>query len=329
MAEKSSFSAQSLVYVEVSMTSPIDRIRKSLSEVEHGIKSIKSSISTNPKEAWTLKLSLRSFQSQRTLLQQELEELCLAAGNEICSYRIVDCESLGIANLGLSLISFQDVFSIVYAAQHDGPRLSNRLSDEVANAKKLLFGYAFEGSVGISMFTPADFRLLESDIKYAAEFLFRLTTCKTVEEIHVFSKILGPAAMRSFYKWCKVNSDLNTGLEITWKAARQDVSRFEILRSTFHSLQKILDLVTEVTEERRTLSGTLVGADVQTKSFHFVCDTEGHIRGKMVQNDSLEINLPKRCKIEVIRFAEIRFASEKEVVTYHLVKLLEPGDSTR
>lgn len=305
----------------------IDRIRLSLSEVEQRIDSLKSSISKNPKDAWTLKLSMRSFQSQRTLLQRELEDLCLEAGHEVCSYRIVDCESIGIANLGLSLISFQDVFSIVYAAQKDGPRLSNRLSDEVANATKLLFSYSFEGSVGISMITSADFRLLESDVKFAAELLLRLTNCRSVEEIHEFSKRLGPASMRNFYKWCKVNSDLNTGLEIIWKAARQEVSRFQIPRSTFHSLQKILDLVTEFTEERTILTGTLVGADVQTKSFHFVCDTQGHIRGKIVRDGSLEIKLPKRCSIDVIRFSEIRFASEKEVVTFQLVGILEEDSS--
>jgi hypothetical protein len=69
--------------------------------------------------------------------------------------------------------------------------------------------------------------------------------------------------------------------------------------------------------------GTLQGADVRTRTFHFEPDQGEDFRGSFLDaiNESHPVGLPKRYNVTVRKTVKIRFSTEEEKVSYHLERL--------
>ncbi|WP_143549296.1 hypothetical protein [Rhodopirellula bahusiensis] len=312
----------------------IDSCKRSLANVDARISDVRQAINKNPEEAWKLELSLSSLQSQRKLLEKEIDELSLQAGREVCSYRIVDTDALPIASLGESLVSFQEVFTTIYSAAKQDSEKRTRVPHAHVAESKLLFNYSFAGSVGIAMASPSDPQFFESDLRHAVDILFELASGDD-EQVHAHAEKLGKVSIRKLYNWAKVHVDINSGIEIIWRTGADSFIQSLISKEAFRDLELRLFKVTDIIEDRRMLSGELVGADVKNNTFHFVADDGLEIRGKYSKANSEDqhIELPMNCIVEVLKHTELRYTTDDEVIRYELLRIMladrKTGDETQ
>ncbi len=66
-----------------------------------------------------------------------------------------------------------------------------------------------------------------------------------------------------------------------------------------------------------------VGADITGKTFHMELAGGVDIRGRFTDAISADqaVTLPHYCAAELLKHTRIRYSTEKEEVTYHLLKL--------
>jgi hypothetical protein len=80
-------------------------------------------------------------------------------------------------------------------------------------------------------------------------------------------------------------------------------------------------------EKTETIEGTLVGADITSKRFHFIADkATTSIRGRFADaiSESHKAQLPARYTATIKRTIQATLATEEERVWHFLVDLAEP-----
>jgi transcriptional regulator with XRE-family HTH domain len=273
-------------------------------------------------------LALESLRKRQENLEIQFEKASLNRHLDVCDYRLfcdtTEAEQPTLRGFTKTLFDFQNLFSQVYAAiKTNAPRLTTRLSAEIAQETDFGVNYTYTGSLGVVLTLPNE-RLLfgASDIDESIKTVFELVKLENTDRIAEYAKKLGVATIRALYDWTSDQVNSGLGSQIQWK--RGDDVRFETFVQ-FPELAKLKDAIESTSDEEITelsLFGTLVGIDIPTRSFHLSFEAGDDIRGNF--SDELaqfRFELPKVCKAKIIKTKTVRYSTDKETIQYLLTEL--------
>jgi hypothetical protein len=272
-------------------------------------------------------LSLRKLHEN---LSAEYDAVANDIGFDILHYRILD-DHPSARTLAKSVNGFQDAFSLIYEATRTGPKQRRIFNPELAHMSELRAAYTYPGSFGI-VFTIPNERLLIPDQQTALEdaAMQVMEIAKAGSNTKVIAdavKAVGKAPIVAIYEWAKNNAANNAGAAIDWQRERTTRDSVLLQAPEFAALSETIEKTSEIIETIESFEGTLVGADVKSKRFHFIADNAtASIHGRFSDAISEEhkAELPARYMAVIRKTVQTTFATEEEKISYFLSKLDDP-----
>jgi len=305
----------------------IAEIQEKLLETNKAIAEMEKAIAIDPKS-----LSLSAMMKSLENRYQDLEAHFLAAvdslGIDVCAYRIFpEEESPTLKALSSVLGDFQNLVSTVYDAIKTAiPKIRARISAEIVAETEFRFGYTFPGSVGVVLTIPNQRLLIgESYLDESLRVISEMAKVHDSPEVLEYAKRLGPASVRSLYKWAYDHAESGLGVDIEWRRQQLIKTRLFAQRPELERLHQIIGLTSEERVSELTVYANLVGVELIRRSFHLKLDTGEDIRGSLAEDIDISekqtVELPKRYKAHVKKTEKIRYSTEEEDISYNLLNL--------
>lgn len=306
------------------MSALID-IRYKLQDTEAEIVRAERSLAKHPKSV-TAVLTMESILKRKEQLVKEFEEIANENVLDVCSYRVFSEieDSIKIVSFSNALYNFQTLFTTVVDAVKNGPKERAKPDAALVAQTAFDFGYCFSGSAGVVMTMPDELLLFgENDFDTAISSIFEMAQSKTPETIALFAKRFGVASIRKLYRWMNDHLQAGTGADIQWKKGQETKFKLFIQLPQLEVLKNIIDSSSDEKEDVLELSGELVGLDVDTKRFHMKVEGGDDIKGDVapIIGTKKTLELPKHYTADVLVKRKIYYATEKEEVSYFLLKL--------
>ena len=275
-----------------------------------------------------LRLSLESVVKRFRELEADFQELADQKTMAVCKYRLFRETDEGLSLRGFSgaLSEFQSSFSSLYAAIQSGPRKRTKLSRDVVRATRFNFGYAYAGSVGVVLTIERE--RMQVDIGALTDTIttfFHLAGAPTRNDIREIGRRLGPAPLRSIFKWAQAHITDGIGADILWLHGKETTHLF-LQRD---GIQRLRDEIVATSDEERkelTITGVLTGASVVTKRFDFLTDYGDIIKGNFTYAISRDhaVRIPNaRYRATVEKVSTVNYFSAEEKTTWKLLRLEE------
>lgn len=276
-----------------------------------------------------LRLSLESVVKRFEELRIDFDELADRKALDVCSYRLFKEAGEGPSLRGFSgaLHEFQAAFSALFDAIQNGPRRRTRLGPDVVEATKFGFGYAYAGSVGVVLTIERERMLIDAGpLDDTITTFFSLAQAPTRDDIQQIGRRLGPAPLRSIFKWADAHVSDGIGADISWRHGEQIAVRLFLQRAEMEHLRDEIAATSEEEREPLTVTGVLTGASVVTKRFDFQPDDAEAISGRFTDaiSEAHEVRIPSgRYRARVEKVTKIQYSSEQETTVWHLLSLEE------
>jgi hypothetical protein len=272
-------------------------------------------------------LSLRKLHEN---LRAEYDARANDLGFDILHYRILD-DHPSAKTLARSVSGFQDAFSLIYEAKRMGPKQRRVFNPDMAKITELKAAYTYPGSFGI-VFTIPNERLLIPDIQTsledaAAQVMEIAKAGRDTKIIADAVKEVGKAPIVAIYEWAKNNATNNAGAAIDWRRERETRDSVVLQAAEFAVLSETIETTSSTVDTVAPIEGTLVGADVKSRRFHFIGDnatTSIHGRFTDAISEEHKAELPARYIAFIKKTVQTTLATEEEKVSHFLIKLEEP-----
>jgi hypothetical protein len=247
-------------------------------------------------------------------------------GVDVCRYRLIPTTNNGVKIGGLSaaLSAYQSMFSILFDALSSGPRKTTRISSETMEKTAFDYGYSFAGSVGVAMTIP-NARLVgvETTFDEAFRIISELAKASTTAEVLKHARRIGPAPIRSFYRWAEDHLKSKMSADIVWQRGEETKARMLVQDAEFEAIVRV---IRETSEEERhdiTTTGSLIGIDESRHSFHFKADSGEDYLGTFVCiiDAANPVSIPSRFRANITRVKTIQYAVEEEKDRYEMTDL--------
>jgi hypothetical protein len=268
-------------------------------------------------------LSLRRLHGE---LQIEFAVAANASGLDVCHYRILNDRPTA-KGLSESIRGFQESVLIAYDAILNGPKARRSIAPTVAVLAELQVAYAYPGSFGIAFTVPNDRMLLPdfpSSFDQATEAILDLAKAQGDRPAIIRAeRRYGKSLMNAVYTWANDNATNHVGVGVEWRRG-EDVRRETVIQvPEFAALSESMVRITDSHDELVDIPGTLVGADTESKKFHFVTESDADIRGKFNEaiSESQAARLPGKYKAYLRKTIKTSFATERDQVSYFLERL--------
>ena len=288
---------------------------------------LERSVAQSP-DSLGLRLSLQSVVKRFDELQGDFQDLADQKSVDVCSYRLFSDVAAGPSLRGFSgtLQEFQAAFTALFDAIRHGPRRRSIRSPDVVEATKFGLGYAYAGSVGVVLTLERERMLIDAGpLQDTITTFFSLAGARTSEEIREIGQRLGPAPIRSVFRWAEAHVSDGIGADISWRHG-DETTRLFLQRAEMQRLRDEIDATSEETRKNLTLKGFLTGASIVTKRFDFQPEDADAIKGYFTDAISTEhdVRIPRgRYRASVEKVTKIQYSTEKETETWHLLRLDE------
>jgi hypothetical protein len=220
----------------------------------------------------------------------------------------------------------------MYEAVKTGqPKPNKRPSVDAESNTELLVAYTFPGSLGVVFalpnprlhFYPAD---ISTYLDEAVNALFRLAKAGQSEDVAIAARTFGLGPINAVYDWAKGHAQHHLNARIEW--LRSDVVRDSVTVQypEFERLSKTIERTGEESQSEVVMRGTLVGADVMSRRFHFVDqidENEPDIRGRFSEaiSESETKQIPGRYKATLRKTTRKNYSTDEEDISWFLMKL--------
>lgn len=298
-----------------------------LQESSSAIAQLERALTKHP-DSPSLRVNLESVSKQFGQLEAEFHALADRQALDVCSYRLFKETAGGPSLRGFSgaLHEFQTAFSALFDALQNGPRRRTRLTPDVVESTRFGFGYAYAGSVGVVLTLERERMLIDvGTLTDTITTFFDLAQAPTRDDIREIGRKLGPAPLRSIFRWAEAHVSDDIGADISWRHG-DETATLLLQRAQMQHLRDEIDATSEEEHAQFTLTGVLTGASVVTKRFDFQPDDAEAINGRFTDAISTEheVRIPSaRYRASVEKTTKIRYSSEEETQTWHLLKLEE------
>ncbi len=257
--------------------------------------------------------------------RHELEGIAEYQGVELCDYRLIPRRDgrLILPHISNSLLQYQYVFSQIYDGLRNGVKRIARIGNEAWQESVLQIGYTYSGSFGTVLMAPSKRDFFEGSFDRTVEAVDQLLNIRDEYEVRDIAKTLGEAVIKRLHDWSAANVEGNFDADVRWR--RSDGRQFGRLIN-YEDMARIVMLISATSDEERTpiqSSGVLVGADVQSRSFHFVEPNGGAYRGSLAEGfpTGTVFEVPGSYRADITRISTINYASGRESERFELVRL--------
>jgi hypothetical protein len=273
----------------------------------------------------SLKLNLASATKMAERAEAELSEVALRDQVDIVNYRLVRRTSSDFIVRGVSrsLELFQETVTLIYDALTGRPKARARVRSESHSESQMLFGWSYEGSLGIVLLAPSEKGLFRTRFDDVATAITQVFDIGNSYELKDAAARVGTAAVRKLYEWAETNASEGYDLDLRWRnAAAIEYGRY-VDTSQFGRLAKLISETSEVEERRSVLTGALVGFDSVHRSFHFVVPGgdayKGHLAKDFPQRREHTVN--RSYEATIVSSTTTRFSTGEEAVRHYLTEL--------
>lgn len=269
--------------------------------------------------------NLRSLRKRHSDLEIVFREIAASLELDVCHYRIVVNERPTIAGLSAIWGDFQALFSLVYDALKNGPKLRARAGADVVNETALGFAYSYPGSVG-AVLTLTNERLLlgRTLLDDAIETTMEVVRTPDTQSLAALSKKLGPPPIRAAYKWAEDQLAYGMESEVTWRRREQLKASFLVQKPELEKFRSIADATSPQETEEIICVVDLLGADISTHSFHAEMPDGTPIRGKAMPgliDQTNKVELPQSYRATILKTTIVRFSLDDPDVSWLLTML--------
>lgn len=271
---------------------------------------------------------MASMRKQRSSLEHQFEELSRRAGIDVCNYRLFGAGVDFAAGIFRSLVGFQDLLTGTFAAVKSGQRRNQRgrVGEVETRESALTLSHTYSGSAGF-VFTMPNERLLltETPLDGAFNAVFEMAKIDTLAGVRSMAERLGVGVIRDLYAWSSAQIAADLGADIDWRRGDQVRSSVFVEPKNLRQLSGLIDQTSDTSEETITLSGTLKGADVTPKRFHFKPDDGEDIRGTFSDaiSEKHRVSLPSRYRAEIAVRTTVKYSTDETQIEHFLVHLDE------
>lgn len=261
--------------------SALERARRQAAIIER----FEGALRQNPHDR-SLQIGLRTA---RRKAEETFRVFELAAGEahvEVLSYRIErptrQYPALAIAE---SVSAFQRLLFGVVDAVANGAKTRARYSRELIESASLNFAYSFPGSTGLVFSIAKQEDLFrEGQLDRAISEINQIANVTSAAQALEKANSLGLAAISQVYNWVDTNAYWDNEVDYVWTAPRGEQSGQRVTRDQFRSLKEILQNVVESTAGDIDVYGSLVGLDLNRRTFHFISRDEEDFLGKLSED---------------------------------------------
>lgn len=269
-------------------------------------------------------LNLESLEKRHERLLGEMVVAAEAVGQDVCTYKVVPDRRIKLAGLASVLGLYQSLVSVVYDALKYGPKAKATVHADVAEHTSFDFGYAFAGSAGFVFTVPNERNLFnDSTLDESLRVIREIAKAAGPSDILAFARRLGPAPIRVMYKWAVDHVQSAFNADIEWRRGHDVRDETRIRVFDFQRLQQTISATSDDEREEVTSTGTLLGADVSARTFHFRPDAGGDVRGTSgdVIDLAHSVVLPQRYTATILKTTKVLFSTEEEKSSYELIRL--------
>lgn len=271
-----------------------------------------------------LELDLLSARSMSRKLHEEFLASAPDFGVDVCHYRIVPeySNDYSVAGVAASLLGFQEIFSLIFAALKIGPRNTARMPEDMAQLSALSVGYTFAGSLGIVLTVEGAKTLFGDLFDETAAAVYGLMEIKNQEDVRLNASRYGKAVVTKFYQWSRKNYERSYALDIRWKGVSGNERGRFLSRSDLARVMDNIGRTSEVSKGTTSVLGVLAGGDIVTRRFHLIDDNDVVYRGGLSPEFKAEsLELGRRYVAHILVEATAKYAAEEEDRQYTLLAL--------
>lgn len=269
-----------------------------------------------------VRINLAAKQKLLRRARQELEGIAESQGVELCDYRLVprQDERLLLPHISNSLLQYQYVFSQTYDSITNGVKRNARIGREPWQESILQVGYTYSGSFGTVLMAPSKRDFFEGSFDKTVEAVDQLMNISDEHDVRDVAKTLGEAVIKRLHDWSLANVEGHFDADVRWR--RSDGRQFGRVVE-FDDMARMVTLISATSDEERQqidAVGVLVGADLQTRSFHFVVPNGGTYRGALAESfpAGAVLELPGSYNASITRISTINYASGRESERFEL-----------
>ena len=306
--------------------SVVERTRKVFASVAR----LEAELSRAPRNP-SLQVNLAAMNKLAQKSQNELFAFAESSHVEICNYRLLpeSAASFGLPFVSQSLLSFQYLFTQIHDAFKNGPKAIASYGQEAFNESVLELAYTYSGSLGVVLLAPSERDFFSGNLDRSIEALFQVIDIDSRDTVRGVAKSLGNAVVKRVHDWSQAN--LKGGLAADVRFKRSDGRHLgEVIeRKRLENIVSIIQATSDQKTDETSVSGLLVGADIQSESFHFVVPNGDDYRGKLAKEFSsdTEMTLGKRYIARIRETTTLIYATEKTERKVELVALSEETTS--
>lgn len=304
--------------------SDLTAIQEQLQDTVATLAALEKDIALHPNVP-ALLLNYQSIEKRRKKLESELSAAAAALGLEVCTYRILpEDASVKVSGIISAIGEYQNLVSVFYDAVKYGAKQRAVLSVDSVRDTAFDFAYAFAGSVGFVFTLPNEPDLFDnSNLDEAIRLIFKASKAEQPSDILRFARQLGPAPIRILYRWAESHVRSSYSAEIQWKRG-SDIRQAALIQGPeFQRLQRVLMETSDDTTEELTISGELIAANVDRRTFRLRMDNGPDIRGYFGQviGHAQTVELPRRYRATLLKTTRIRYSTEEPEVSHELLRL--------
>lgn len=231
-----------------------------------------------------LRMNLAAKQKLVRQLRSRLLELAQEVQVEICNYRLIQVENrrYGLAYVSESMLTYQNLFTQVHDAKRNGPKNKATFGNEALEESMLEVGYTYAGSLGVVLLAPAERDMFQNGALDASiDAFFDVVEIDSRPAVREIARTLGNAVVKRVHDWSSANVKGGFDADVRWNRSDGRQLGQIVDRARMERIVGIIEAASDESTEAIPVTGTLVGIDVKTGSFHLVVPNGDDFKGPL------------------------------------------------
>jgi hypothetical protein len=230
-----------------------------------------------------LQINLTSMRRLADQARQELLDLARLNQIEVCNYRLSPESGYGYAleNIARSFLEYQLLFSQIYDSFANGPKSKAVIGAEAREASALDLAFTYSGSLGVVLLAKSDRQFFDGNLDAPIDALYQILDVTDADSVKEIARSMGNAVIKRVHDWTEATERGGFSADIRWKRSDGQERGQVIGRSKLARIAEIIDGTSDQQSVTARVRGTLVGIDVNAKTFHFVEPHGESYRGRL------------------------------------------------
>ena len=200
----------------------------------------------------------------------EMERLAQINQIDICRYRLVPMrgESYALKHVSKSLLEYQNLFSQIHDSFLNGPKSKAVFGADAEAASEMNFAYTYSGSLGVVLLAKNDRGFFSGSLDQSIDALYQVMEIDDTDTVRTIAESRGRAVVKRISDWSNAHADAGFSADVKWKQSDGRLKGQLIDHSQLVNIAEIIQSSADAKTDPITINGVLVGANLDTKSFH-------------------------------------------------------------